>query len=221
MSQVTVHHPSSYGFSGSVGLPATVTGGSSATFSYQSLTPGAHTITWGGGSPTTDAMTVAADGTGTATHTYPAGSGTYVQFVTENATGRRVAQRTITLPYSGGAGFLPRSMPPLPGGDEGEGDDEEFDPFDHTIAEVEAYVDEHPDETQGILDAEIAGKNRVTLVNWLQAQLPYDPGSYTVGEVQDYVSTNPDQRDAVLAAEQAGKNRSTLVSWLENFTTGE
>ena len=44
MSQVTIHHPSSYGFSGQVGVPATITAGVSASYSYQSLDPstGSH-----------------------------------------------------------------------------------------------------------------------------------------------------------------------------------
>jgi hypothetical protein len=39
----------------------------------------------------------------------------------------------------------------------------EFDPGEHTVAEVEAYVQEHPDDVDRVLDAERAGKNRVTL----------------------------------------------------------
>jgi len=42
-----------------------------------------------------------------------------------------------------------------------------FDPGDHTVAEVEDYVAAHPDEAQRVLDAELAGKNRVTLVEAL------------------------------------------------------
>ena len=39
-----------------------------------------------------------------------------------------------------------------------------FDPGEHTVAEVEAYLAEHPDETDTVLAAEAAGKNRTTLV---------------------------------------------------------
>jgi hypothetical protein len=45
-----------------------------------------------------------------------------------------------------------------------------FDPADHTVGDVEAYVDEHPDELGAVLDAERAGKNRVTLVEALEAR---------------------------------------------------
>lgn len=179
MSQATVHHPSSYGYSGQVGLPATVTGGTAATFSYQSLTPGAHTITWGGGAPTTDPMTVAANGVGSAAHTYPAGPGTYVQYVTEDATSRRVAQRTITLPYSGGAGFAPRDVQPeqlsetVDSNPEPEQQDlgAGFDPAAHTVQEVEDFVLENPDQAESILALEEEGKGRVTLITWLESQV--------------------------------------------------
>lgn len=46
-----------------------------------------------------------------------------------------------------------------------------FDPGDHTVAEVEAYVDEHPEEADRILDLEEEGKNRTTLVTFLEGVL--------------------------------------------------
>jgi hypothetical protein len=48
-----------------------------------------------------------------------------------------------------------------------EGDDV-FDPGAHTVADVEAYVDENPDELDAVLAAEKSGKNRVTLVEALE-----------------------------------------------------
>lgn len=39
-----------------------------------------------------------------------------------------------------------------------------YDPGAHTIAEVETYVANHPDERAAVLAAEQAGKNRTTLV---------------------------------------------------------
>jgi hypothetical protein len=51
--------------------------------------------------------------------------------------------------------------------DEGEG---EFKPAKHTIDDVKKYVDAHPDEAQRILDAEVDGKNRTSLVDWLTAE---------------------------------------------------
>jgi hypothetical protein len=47
---------------------------------------------------------------------------------------------------------------------------EAFDPGAHTAAEVKAYVEAHPDERAAILAAELAGKARVTLTEWLSAE---------------------------------------------------
>lgn len=45
-----------------------------------------------------------------------------------------------------------------------------FDPAAHTVDEVKAYADEHPEEIEELLEAEEAGKNRITLVDWLSQQ---------------------------------------------------
>jgi hypothetical protein len=39
-----------------------------------------------------------------------------------------------------------------------------FEPAEHTVAEVEAYLAKHPDEADAVLAAEAAGKARTTLV---------------------------------------------------------
>jgi hypothetical protein len=39
-----------------------------------------------------------------------------------------------------------------------------FDPSAHSVAEVQAYLNAHPDEEDEVLDAERAGKNRASLV---------------------------------------------------------
>lgn len=41
---------------------------------------------------------------------------------------------------------------------------EEFDPAQHTVAEVQAYLAEHPDQTTYVLDRERAGKSRTSLI---------------------------------------------------------
>jgi len=46
-------------------------------------------------------------------------------------------------------------------------DDDEFDPGAHTVDEVKAYVEANPDYAVDISEAEAAGKNRVTLIEWL------------------------------------------------------
>lgn len=77
-------------------------------------------------------------------------SGQYVQTSVPGAAGRATWTGTA---WVGGAA-------PLGAG---------FDPGEHTVDEVKAYVGEHPDERQAVLDAERAGKNRTTLVEWLEA----------------------------------------------------
>lgn len=42
-----------------------------------------------------------------------------------------------------------------------------FDPSAHTIDEVKAHVEAYPDNVEAVYDAEVDGKNRVTLVDWL------------------------------------------------------
>ena len=44
---------------------------------------------------------------------------------------------------------------------------EVFDPSAHTVDDVKAYVTEHPDEVQAVYDAEVAGKARTSLLEWL------------------------------------------------------
>jgi hypothetical protein len=40
---------------------------------------------------------------------------------------------------------------------------EKFDPGEHTVADVEAYIAEHPDEADAVRKAEAKGKNRSSL----------------------------------------------------------
>lgn len=55
--------------------------------------------------------------------------------------------------------------------DEDDEDDEEaYDPGAHTIAEVQQYVTDYPDELEAVTAAEKSGKNRTTLVNWLESE---------------------------------------------------
>lgn len=44
-----------------------------------------------------------------------------------------------------------------------------YDPADHTVADVLDYAAAHPDQIGAITDAELAGRNRVTLVDGLTA----------------------------------------------------
>src|SRR5262245_18946629 len=40
-----------------------------------------------------------------------------------------------------------------------------YDPGEHTVAEVLAYLDAHPDQHDAVLAAEAAGKGRTTILN--------------------------------------------------------
>jgi len=54
-------------------------------------------------------------------------------------------------------------LAPIWGDAEAPPEGDTFDPGAHTVAEVEAYLDEHPDERDAVLAAERAGKNRASL----------------------------------------------------------
>lgn len=46
-----------------------------------------------------------------------------------------------------------------------------YDPSEHTVASVLDYVDEHPEQTERVLEAEENGKNRSTLISALEERL--------------------------------------------------
>ena len=100
--------------------------------------------------------------------------------------------------------------------DEESPEGEAFDPGDHTIEEVMAYVDANPDEAHEVLEAEREGKARVTLLTQLE-DLTFDPAEYTVTQVIGYVEDHPEKLDDVIAAEQTGRNRTTLIAQLEGM----
>jgi len=129
----------------------------------------------------------------------------------------------IVVPVATGAGpsMGLLSAPPEGGGEEGGEEPPDvavgYDPAAHTVDEVKEFVTEHPDELQDIYDAEVAGKNRATLITWLEENTPFDPGNYTIDEVKAYVEANPELAQEVYDAEVDGKARVTLVTWLEEF----
>lgn len=187
------------------GTPASATG------------PGPHTVTFA--SAGTKAVTAVATGVGEGANPYPPAG-------------------TTNLPVTAVAGAGPTSgLLMAPGGDDEpqaqarsiEAAPEEdtpdidvgYDPAAHTVAEVEEFVAEHPEQLREMYDAEVAGKNRTTLVNHLESLLPFDPAEYSVEDVKAYVEDNPDEAIDVLNQERQGKNRSTLVSFLEDLSTVE
>lgn len=56
------------------------------------------------------------------------------------------------------------------GGDEPGVEPDEYDPSEHTVEDVLAYAGEHPEAVEAIVNAEIAGKQRTTLLSALAAQ---------------------------------------------------
>jgi hypothetical protein len=154
--------------------------------------------------PGTKTVTLTVTGAGTGANPYPP-AGVYT--VTINA----VAGVAPLMVEEEEAAVPTEAAAPA----EAEAATEVYVPGDHTVAEVQAYVTAHPDELEAVYEAEVAGKNRSTLVVWLEEQFPYDPGAWTVQEVVDYATANPDDLEDIIAAEQAGKNRTTLLSQLE------
>ena len=54
-----------------------------------------------------------------------------------------------------------------------EPEQETYDPSAHTVEDVKLHVTENPQERDAILEAEEAGKNRSTLIDWL---VSFQPG---------------------------------------------
>lgn len=63
-----------------------------------------------------------------------------------------------------------------------------FDPGEHNVEEVEAFLVEHPDDAQAVLDAERAGKDRKGVIEAAQALI--DASSEDTGEDQGDESTD-------------------------------
>ena len=143
---------------------------------------------------------------GTSGGTTPAG-GTYTFNVTATSSGPR-SVRELDQSGEEAPPETPSEEPPQ---------ETPYDPGAYTVGEVQAYVSSHPDEVEAVYEAELAGKNRISLITWLENQMPYDPGSHTITDVLDYAAENPGELEAIIAAEQAGKSRSTLITQLESM----
>lgn len=197
-----------------VGQVVTITGG---TLAAPFL--GTFTLTAAAGTTVSyalvnaDVTTGAATGTATSASTQYPTAGTY----------------TVDVPVASGGGgvnlLMAPAMAPADSGGGGGGEESSpdvevgYDPAAHTVEEVKQFVTDHPDEVQAIYDAEVAGKNRTSLISWLEENTPFDPGDHTVAEVEEFVADNPETAQDMLDAEVAGRNRVTLVEWLEDFLT--
>lgn len=173
MSLVTVHGPNTMYTTqgGGTSIPSSGGGVAQATkspanglvFSFSVPNPGARPAAdfdWtftGPGNPAAQNDKTS----GTVTFT---GAGAVTIVCTVAAGAGPPAGGTYTVSATATAG-TPRMV------EEGDGEpppEDAYDPFDHTVAEVQDYVNEHPDEAQAIYDSEVNGKNRVTLVEWLE-----------------------------------------------------
>ena len=72
------------------------------------------------------------------------------------APNQQVVRRDASGPAEEGTG----------GSGEGPVTDAGFDPAEHTVSEVQEYVDAHPEERDSIRADEEQGKARVTLLDW-------------------------------------------------------
>lgn len=79
-----------------------------------------------------------------------------------------------------------------------------------SVAELEAYIAEHPEKADEIYAAERsrpAGDQRTTLL----AKAPFDPSEHSVDEVAAYIVANPDDADRVRDLERGGRGRKGVV----------
>jgi hypothetical protein len=104
--------------------------------------------------------------------TSAASGGTVASDPTQYPTAGAYPITVAAVTGTGPAGVSPLSMEGGDGGEEPPPEEPDvYDPGDYTVAEVEAYVEAYPDQLEEVLDAEEAGKNRSTLVAWLEARL--------------------------------------------------
>jgi hypothetical protein len=189
MSMVTVHGPNTM-YTGGAGVPVSAPGSGGLITATQSQTNGlqysfavnssrpAADFAWsftGPGSPAAQPSVKS----GTVTFTGP-GAVTIVCTVS-NATGGAPANGTYTVTPPAAVSGAPRMEEPTGqqaeaesySGSAGNGPqvdtvDVGYDPGAHTVHEVVEFAQAHPDQTQDLLDAEQAGKNRSTLVSQLE-----------------------------------------------------
>jgi hypothetical protein len=96
--------------------------------------------------PGAKTVTLTVTGAGTGVNPYPP-AGVYTINIT-------------AVTGAGPPGTSLRSLPPE--------EEEAYDPSDHTVAEVQEYVEANPGQVDAVHAAELAGKERVTLLSWLE-----------------------------------------------------
>lgn len=111
----------------------------------------AATFDWGDGSgKDVDVVNPDPSQSPTSTHTYTA-NGTF----------------TITVSSGGQSDSTDVTISDLSEDPDEEAEPEAYDPGAHTVTEVQDYVTANPGQAQAVRDAEAAGKNRSTLLTWL------------------------------------------------------
>ena len=197
----TGHAPADLSWTFTGGVPATATGYGPTSVSFAAA--GTHlvqcvVVAGAGGTPAPATYSVTVTSTGTA--------------------GPRMAEAEAateaTVEDAGMGGTDVQVEPDL----ETAAVEESYDPADHTVSEVVAYVQAHPDEVDAVYAAEQAGKGRTTLLDHLADLIPFDPSDYTVPEVTAYAVEHPEEIPDLIAAEEAGRNRATLLNHLRNMT---
>jgi PKD repeat protein len=188
MSIVTVHGPYTFGSkavvdAGPVQATVNPANGLIWTFRYDgfSTRPAADfDWTFTGGTPATQA-----DSKGPITVTYATpGAKTATLVVSGAGTGSDPSPPAGSYPITVTAvsGVAPLMAGPQQSGEEPPPDEydpdapaqeydyeEEYDPADHTVTEVIGYVEDNPEELEDVIEAEQAGKARVTLLTHLES----------------------------------------------------
>lgn len=97
----------------------------------------------------------------------------------------------------------------------------DFDPAEHTVAEVKDYVEAHPEQAAEILEKEETGENRSTLVSAIEDSAEaFHPSNATVVEVNEYLDACEDEDEIarILDEERHDKNRKGI---LDNWELGD
>lgn len=96
MSIATIHNLSMNTRRGTIAGDGTVSNNTLETFTFTARPSTGYTVTWGQGSPTTNAITTNGSGTVTQTHTYTT-TGAKTVTLTETSTGNLWSTQTITV----------------------------------------------------------------------------------------------------------------------------
>lgn len=69
----------------------------------------------------------------------------------------------------------------------------EFNPTENSVAQVKEFVEEHPETAGDVMDAEYNGRNRKTLIAWLEEFIEAQPDGE--GETEPVEPVDPDADD--------------------------